>query len=243
MILGPDGNKMSKSKGNVVDPDEYVNKFGADSVRMYLMFMGPYDEGGPWDPKRFEGTYRFINKVWELSTGEYHETTHDSMVEAELEAKLHKTIKKVTEDVAATRFNTAIASLMEFVNYASGVKAKGQVEKAVWQTTIKTLTMLLAPFAPFLTEEIWERLGEEESVHLQAWPEYDPELVKDDVVTIVIQVNGKLKAEFAVNSENAHYKDELESLAREQLVDKINLKEVVKTIVVPGKLVNFVVNE
>ncbi len=240
MILGPDGNKMSKSKGNVVDPDEYVNKYGADSVRMYLMFMGPYDEGGPWDPKRFEGTYRFINKVWELATGEYQESTHDSMVESELEAKLHKTIKKVTEDVGATRFNTAIARLMEFVNYASGVKSKGQVEKTMWHTTILTLTKLLAPFAPFLSEEIWEQVGGEESVHMQAWPEYDPSLVKDDVVTIVIQVNGKLRAEFVVNSEDAHYKDELESRAREQMADKINLKEVSKTIVVPGKLVNFV---
>lgn len=243
MILGPDGNKMSKSKGNVVDPDDYVNKFGADSVRMYLMFMGPYDEGGPWDPKRFEGTYRFINKAWELTTGEYIASTHDSMVESELESRMHKTIKKVTEDVTATRFNTAIASLMEFVNYAGSVKLMGQVDRKFWDEVISTLTKLLAPFAPFLTEEIWEQNGNGESVHLQAWPEYDPKLVKDDVVTIVIQVNGKLRGEFVVNSEEAHYKDELESQAREQMGDKLKFKEVVKTIVVPGKLVNFVTKQ
>lgn len=241
MILGPDGNKMSKSKGNVVDPDDYVNKYGADSVRMYLMFMGPYDEGGPWDPKRFEGTYRFINKVWELVTVEYKEATHDSMFEAELETKLHKTIKKVTEDVAATHFNTAIAGLMEFVNYVNSVKAKGQVDKTVWHEAIMTLTKLMAPFAPFLADEMWERLGGEESVHVQAWPEYDPNMVKDDVVTIVIQVNGKLRGEFIVNAEDAHYKDEIEERAREQIGDKIKDKEILKVIAVPGKLVNFVV--
>jgi leucyl-tRNA synthetase len=241
MIDGPDGKKMSKSKGNVINPDDYVDKYGADSVRMYLMFMGPYEDGGPWDPKRFEGTYRFVNKIWELVTSPYYQINVDTAVESELESKLHKLIKKVTKDVSDVRFNTAIASMMEFVKYAGLVKSKGEVSANQWNIVINTLTKVLAPFAPFLAEEMWEKLGNHESVHAQAWPLYDEKLVKDDIITIVIQVNGKLRDEFIVNAEDAHYKDELERMAKEKLGEKLAEMDVIKTIVVPAKLVNFVV--
>ena len=241
MIDGPDGKKMSKSKGNVINPDDYVDKYGADSVRMYLMFMGPYEDGGPWDPKRFEGTHRFVNKIWEMITSSYSEINVDSAVETELESKLHKLIKKVTEDVPNVRFNTAIASMMEFVNYASSVKLKGEVSANQWNIVVNTFTKVLAPFAPFLAEELWEKLGNHESVHAQAWPLYDENLLKDDVLTIIIQINGKLRDEFLVNSEDAFYQDELERMAKEKLGDKLAGMEVIKTVVVPGKLVNFVV--
>ena len=241
MIDGPDGKKMSKSKGNVINPDDYVDKYGADSVRMYLMFMGPYEDGGPWDPKRFEGTHRFVNKIWDMITSSYSEINVDSAVEAELESKLHKLIKKVTEDVPNVRFNTAIASMMEFVNYASSVKLKGEVSANQWNIVVNTFTKVLAPFAPFLAEELWEKLGNHESVHAQAWPLYDENLLKDDVLTIIIQINGKLRDEFLVNSEDAFYQDELERMAKEKLGDKLAGMEVIKTVVVPGKLVNFVV--
>lgn len=241
MIDGPDGKKMSKSKGNVINPDDYVDKYGADSVRMYLMFMGPYEDGGPWDPKRFEGTHRFVNKIWEMTTSSYSEINVDSAVETELESKLHKLIKKVTEDVPNVRFNTAIASMMEFVNYASSVKLIGEVSANQWNIVVNTFTKVLAPFAPFLAEELWEKLGNHESVHAQAWPIYDENLVKDDVLTIIIQINGKLRDEFLVNSEDAYYQDELERMAKEKIGDKLAGMEVIKTIVVPGKLVNFVV--
>ena len=240
MIDGPDGKKMSKSKGNVINPDDYVDKYGADSVRMYLMFMGPYEDGGPWDPKRFEGTHRFVNKIWEMTTSSYSEISVDSTIESELESKLHKLIKKVTEDVPNVRFNTAIASMMEFVNYASSVKLKGEVSANQWNIVVNTFTKVLAPFAPFLSEELWEKLGNHESVHAQAWPIYDENLVKDDVLTIIIQINGKLRDEFLVNSEDAFYQDELERMAKEKLGDKLAGMEVIKTIVVPAKLVNFV---
>jgi leucyl-tRNA synthetase len=240
-ILGPDGNKMSKSKGNVVNPDDYVDKYGSDAVRIYLMFMGPFEEGGPWDPNRFEGTNRFINKVWELVTGEYKETSHDSPTEAELEAKLHKLTKKVGEDTNAIRFNTSIASMMEYVNYAQKVKASGSVSADQWRINMITFTKLIAPFAPYMAEEIWEHLGQDGSVHIQVWPQYDEKLVKDDVVTIVIQINGKLRDEFIVEAESAHYPDELERMAKEKLGDKLAEMEVIKVISVPGKLVNFVV--
>ena len=240
MILGTDGNKMSKSKGNVIDPDDYVSKYGSDSVRVYLMFMGPYDEGGPWDPNRFEGAVRFINRLWELVSGEYKESAHDSITEAELASRLNKTIKKVGEDAAAARFNTAISALMEFVNYAIGVKAKGSVSIQAWKETMRNLTLTIAPFMPFLSEELWQIQGNNDSVHAQSWPEYDPELVKDDVVNIVVQLNGKLKCEFVINIEDSHNKSEMERLARESMGAKLEELNVVKVIVVPGRLVNFV---
>jgi len=208
---------------------------------MYLMFMGPYEDGGPWDPKRFEGTYRFVNKIWELVTSPYHQINVDTAVESELESKLHKLIKKVTKDVSDVRFNTAIASMMEFAKYAGLVKSKGEISANQWNIVINTLTKVLAPFAPFLAEEMWEKLGNHESVHAQAWPLYDEKLVKDDIITIVIQVNGKLRDEFIVNAEDAHYKDELERMAKEKLGEKLAEMDVIKTIVVPAKLVNFVV--
>ncbi len=242
MILGPDGNKMSKSKGNIIDPDSYVDKYGADAVRVYLMFMGPYDEGGSWDPKRFEGAHRFINKIWELCTTKYIETNLDSTAEAELEAKLHKLIKKVTEDTQAAKFNTAIASTMEFINFSSKAKQAGQASSEQWRSMVMTLVKLLAPFAPFLTEEIWEYLGNRSSVHLEAWPKYNPALIADDTKTIVVQLNGKLRSEFIVDSKQAFDKEQLERLARQQVATMLSDSKISKVIVVPGKLVNFVVS-
>lgn len=241
LILGPDGNKMSKSKGNVIDPAEYVDKYGSDALRLYLMFMGPYEEGGPWDSGRFEGTYRFIGKVWELVGGDYQERLIDSILETELQARLHKLIKKVNQDLIDVKFNTAISAMMEFVNYTGKLKQNGCISTGVWNESMAKLTLVLAPFAPHLCEELWQLLGKGESVHLQAWPKYDPELVKDDVVTIVVQVNGKLKGEFVV--ETGVSQAELEDQAKElnQKEQWTHNKEIVKTVVVPNRLVNFVV--
>lgn len=239
MILGPDGNKMSKSKGNVVDPMEYLDKYGADALRMYLMFMGPYEDGGPWNPQRFEGTYRFINKVWELVSTEYSQSKVDTAKEVEFVSKLHKTIRKVSEDLAEVRFNTAISALMEYVNFANSVKNSGTVSDGVWRTSVITFTTIIAPLAPFLAEELWEELGQRESVHLQAWPKYNPELIKDNVVTIIVQINGRLKAEFVVSIEDAYNKELLEKQAEAEVSSKLG--DIVKTVVVPGKLVNFVI--
>lgn len=241
MILGPDGNKMSKSKGNVLDPNEFIEKYGADSLRMYLMFMGPYEDGGPWDPQRFEGMHRFINKVYDLVTEEYELKELDTIIESELVAKTHKLIKKTGEDLGLVKFNTTIAALMEFVNYTSNIKRAGSVSIETWNNCIKTLTVLFAPLAPFLAEELWEQLGQVKSVHMQSWPQYEEKLVKDDVVTIVVQVNGKLRAEFAATAGSSL--QVLEDMARELDKEKNITKnaEIVKVIVVPNRLVNFVV--
>ncbi|HMS91922.1 MAG TPA: leucine--tRNA ligase [Candidatus Saccharibacteria bacterium] len=243
LILGPDGNKMSKSKGNVIDPAEYVDKYGSDALRLYLMFMGPYEEGGPWDSGRFEGTYRFIGKVWDMVTIEYQEVDVDSILEAELQSRLHKLIKKVSEDLKDVKFNTAISAMMEFVNYAGKLKQDGVVSKRAWQDMMIVFTTILAPFAPHLCEELWEYQGNTESVHIQSWPKYDPQLIKDDVETIVIQVNGKLRGEFVIESGTS--KEILEKKAIELNTQNNYTKdlEVLKTIVVPGRLVNFVVKQ
>jgi len=241
MILGPDGNKMSKSKGNVIDPMEYLEKYGADALRLYLMFMGPYEDGGPWDTGRFEGTFRFINKVYNLVIEPYRQTDIDTIIEAEVETRLHKAIKKVGEDLGAVKFNTAIASLMEFVNFLTTIKQAGNISESAWQQTVNTLIKVMAPLTPYLAEELWEHIGEGESVHLQAWPKYSEDKVKDDVVTIVVQVNGKLKSEFVATSGSSQ--EELETMARNLDKEKNFTKngEIVKVIVVPNRLVNFVV--
>ena len=240
IILGPDGNKMSKSKGNVVDPDDYVSKYGADAVRIYLMFMGPYDEGGPWDPKRFEGSYRFIRKIWELVTGEYKEQQHDAAEELELETRLHKTLQRVTADLDNVKFNTAIASLMELVNYAQTVKSHGSASSEQWQQFCLTLTRMMAPLAPHLSEELWEQLGQNESIHKEPWPKYDPSKLIEDSLTIVVQVNGKLKGQFVVASDTERAVVEKQALDLNKEHNWTNDAEIVKVILVPGKLVNIV---
>ncbi len=239
MILGSDGDKMSKRKGNVVDPLEYVDKYGADAVRLYLMFMGPYEEGGPWDPRRFEGTYRFIGKVWDLYQG-YEPAAVKSADETLLVRELHKTIRKVTSDLKGIKFNTAIASMMELVKVAAGIRREGAVSSQVWREFLGQFALVLAPFIPHLAEELWQQLGQEESVHLQEWPEYDNDLIKEDEVTIVVQVNGKLRGEFLAAAGSTN--DALEAAARELAAGKGWYEgEPKKIIVVPNKLVNIVV--
>jgi leucyl-tRNA synthetase len=239
MILGSDGDKMSKRKGNVVDPLEYIDKYGADAVRLYLMFMGPYEEGGPWDPQRFEGTYRFIGKVWELYQG-YEPADIRAAQEALLVRELHKTIRKVTSDLRGIKFNTAIAAMMELVKVAASVKREGSVSPVVWREFLGQFVLVLAPFTPHLAEELWQQLGQEESVHLQEWPKYDNEMIKEDEVTIVVQVNGKLRGEFMAAAGSTN--ESLEAAARELASDKAWYEgEPNKIIVVPNKLVNIVV--
>jgi len=241
MILGPDGNKMSKSKGNVLSPNELIDKYGADSLRMYLMFMGPYEDGGPWDPQRLEGMHRFVNKVYDLILVEYQSGSTNTVIESELESRMHKLIKKVGQDLQQVKFNTAIAAMMEFVKFSTAIKNNKSCSQQVWNDSLKTFVLVLAPFAPFLAEELWHKLGGVQSVHSQPWPKYREDLVKDDVVTIVVQVNGKLRADFAVTTGTSN--QELEDMARELDKSKNITKnaEIIKVIVVPNRLVNFVV--
>jgi len=244
MILGPDGFKMSKSKGNVVNPDEQVSSYGTDSLRLYLMFMGPYEQGGPYNMTGITGTRRFIDRVWTL-VADFIESTPQNdgdLSDVELTASTHKTVKKVTQDLQRISFNTALSALMEQVNTLNRIKTESGFNHAEqWKQSLETLVLLLAPLAPHVTEELWEILGNEESVHVQSWPVWDEELVKDELVTIVVQVNGKVRANLDVPANTSE--EEIANLAinDEKVTKYIKDGEVVKTITVPGKLVNFVV--
>ena len=230
MILGENNEKMSKSRGNVVNPDDVVNEFGADAFRTYEMFIGAFDQSTPWSQQGLKGCYKFIERVWNLQ---------DMLVDGEeyskeLEKNIHKTIKKVTEDYERMKFNTGIAALMSLVNdyYKAGKVTKGE---------FKTLITLLNPVAPHVTEELWEMLGMEGLLSISAWPEYDPAKTVDDEIEIVLQINGKVRDKLIIPA--GLNKEETEAAARqsEKFVTFTEGKEVVKVIVVPGKLVNVVV--
>ncbi|MEK7133940.1 MAG: class I tRNA ligase family protein [Patescibacteria group bacterium] len=228
IILGPDHQKMSKSHGNVIDPDELVERLGADTVRMYLAFIGPYNEVSsfPWNPDGVVGVRRFLERVQRLS-----EKIRTSDVRI-LEGVLHKTIKKVGEDIAALKFNTAISQLMIFLN---AIEKEGGAGKGQWESFLK----LLAPFAPHIAEELWAVSGRKGSIHKEMWPTYDEALLKDATVTLAVQINGKTQGETSVAADAS--REAQESAARAAVVGRLEGKSIRRTIVVPGRLVNFVV--
>ncbi|MCE9541098.1 class I tRNA ligase family protein [Candidatus Kaiserbacteria bacterium] len=227
LVLGPDGQKMSKSKGNVIDPDEIVERLGADTVRMYLAFMGPYTGGAsyPWNPNGVVGVRRFLERV-----AKAQELVQDAEVPA-LNFELHKSIKKIGGDISAFKFNTAISQFMILLNTIE--KEKG-IGKAQWAT----LVTMLAPFAPHLAEELWSLQGGSNSVHLKTWPIYDEKYLVESTVTVAIQVNGKMRGEVNVPADAD--KSAVESAAREVVAARLEGQEVIRVVVVPGRLVNFV---
>jgi leucyl-tRNA synthetase len=194
------GSKMSKSKGNVIAPDEYVAELGADAVRGYLMFVGPWEFGGEWNDSGIVGISRWLNRVWSLVTTDYVSLEVESEGERELRRIVHKTIKKVTEDLGKFRFNTMVASLMELTNYLSKVQEVKNVSLLLWQEAISYFLLLLAPTAPHIAEELWVRSGHSYSVHNQFWPKFDEELAKEAEITLPIEVNGKLRDKLVVSA-------------------------------------------
>ncbi|HEU5440452.1 MAG TPA: leucine--tRNA ligase [Ktedonobacterales bacterium] len=199
IVLGPDGQKMSKSRGNVIAPDDVVARYGADTVRAYLMFMGPFDQGGPWSSSSIEGVWRYMNRVWNLVTDALAERQVGPSAEvaagAAAERLQHKSIARVTESYAGLRFNTALAALMEYLNGLSKLKddEPALVRDPRYAAALDTLLVLLAPLAPHISEELWHQAGHEQSVHSQPWPEFNPALTVDETVTVIVQVNGKLR--------------------------------------------------
>jgi leucyl-tRNA synthetase len=228
-ILGADGQKMSKSIGNVVNPDEEVNRAGSDAVRLFMGFMGPYDQGGPWNPQGVTGCKRFLDKVWYLVSGELSDKEPDA-VEAKI---INKAIKKVGEDIADFKFNTAISTLMVMTNELSAMDS-------VSKKSAEYLLILLAPFAPHITEELWENLGNKESIHVQPWPGYDDKLTVDDIVTIVVQVNGKVRATLELSKNSVQGVVEKAALADENVKKFIGSSKPKKVIYVPDKILNIV---
>ena len=229
LILGPDGEKMSKSKGNVVDPSDIVKDFGADTLRVYVLFMGDYGSAAPWSEESMKGCKRFLDRVAGLT-----DIANAPAWDRALETKLHKTVKKVTEDIESLKFNTAIAAMMGLINdfYKAG---------SIPQEGLETFVKLLAPFAPHLSEEIWEALGNNADgkhfVAAAAWPAYDPAKTVDDVIEIAVQINGKVRATVTIAKDAT--KEEALAAGREAVAGKLT-GTVIKEIYVPGKIVNIV---
>jgi len=233
--------KMSKSRGNVANPDDYVAELGADTVRVYLMFIGPWDQGGEWDDSGISGMSRWLKRVWNLVLEDYNPAAVSSQGDVETARMTHRTIKKVTEDIEKIRFNTMVAALMEFTNYLGKVKEDGSVSKSNWDASIKTLLLLMAPTAPHLAEELWQQRGDNYSIHNQPWPEWDESLIKEEEITLVVQVNGKVRDKLTVSASISE--PDARKMATEQprVQTYLEGKQVVKIIYVPGRLVNIVV--
>jgi leucyl-tRNA synthetase len=233
--------KMSKSRGNVITPDEYVSELGADAVRAYLMFVGPWDQGGEWDDSGLNGISRWLNRVWDLVLDSYQDEVYpDQAATMELRRMTHKTVKRVTEDLERFRFNTMLAALMEFTNYLSKVREAKLVDSHDWQEAIKTLLLLLAPTVPHLAEELWTRKGHPYSIHNQPWPGWDGEMVREEQITLVIQVNGKLRDRVVVPASITQPEAQELALGSERVKAQLKGKEIARIIYVPGRLVNIV---
>ncbi|MDO4684183.1 MAG: class I tRNA ligase family protein [Candidatus Saccharibacteria bacterium] len=243
--MAPDGEKMSKSKGNVIDPMEIMDSgYGADSLRLYEMFIAPYDQDAPWDTRGVPGTYRFLNRVWTL-VQEYLAADNGDANEAvtkELARLAHGIAKKITQDIEDEKFNTAVSSMMETVNALYKLKdAHGIVKSPAWQQMIENLLMVLAPFAPHITEELWHQLGHADTIHVDHWPEWDESLLVADEVTIVVQVNGKVRARLACEKGADQAAVEALVYANEHVMSFIDDKQPAKVIYVPDRLLNIVV--
>lgn len=229
MILGEGGIKMSKSLGNVINPDDVISEYGADSMRLYEMFMGPLEVTKPWDTSGISGVFRFLNRVWNMAN---REVSEDDPTKDQLKS-LHKTIKKLTNDTSKLEFNTGISQMMIFVN--ENYKDE-KVNRAIFEPFIK----LLAPYTPHICEEIWEVLGHKTIIANEEWPIFDEELTKDDEVTIVVQVNGKLRAKLIMPAGISKVDMEKAAFADDNIKTHTDGKNIVKVIAVPGKLVNIV---
>lgn len=248
LILGPDGNKMSKSKGNVINPDEIVDRLGADTVRMYLAFMGPYGvtTNYPWDPNGVVGVRRFLERVWKLknkiSTEEVNDFSGPRAAKpgqtqknhSSLSSGVHKTIKKIGEDIEGHKYNTAIAQMMILLN-------EWDKQEVVSEQEYKTLLQLLAPFAPHMTEELWYSLGEQSSIHFSFWPTYDEEKIIDKMVTIGVQINGKIRAELQISATASEDEIQAQALAIPHVQGYLKGQTPKKVVVVPRRVINIVV--
>jgi len=239
IILGEDSEKMSKSRGNVVAPDDLVQKYGADTVRAYLMFGWRWEQGGPWDSRGVEGAFRFLNRIWDLVL---EPVTPATTPEAEkiILRKTHQTIAKATQEIESFSFNTYIAALMEFSNIMAKYKPEIYLSPA-WTEAVKTLLLLMAPACPHITEELWSKLKLNSSVHQQSWPIYQPELAAEETTEIVLQINGKIREKLVVpvNSGEDFIKEA--ALGNETIQKLIHGKTIKKVVAVPNRLVNIVV--
>jgi len=243
LINATDGRKMSKRWGNVINPDDIVKNFGADTLRLYEMFMGPFDQSVSWSTDSMIGPRRFLEKVWKLSykvlksknsSAFLHPTGGTFRVQNSLISKLlNKTIKKVTEDIESMHFNTAVSTMMILVN---------EMEKSdVSREDYKKLLQILSPFAPHMTEELWGIIGEKKSIHISSWPKWDEKMLKDEEIKIVIQVNGKVKAEMMIGANEGEEIVKQKALSNQVILKHIAEKNPKKVIYVKNRLINIVI--
>jgi len=231
IVLAEDNRKMSKSFGNVVNPDDIVKEYGADTLRLYEMFMGPFDQAIAWSTNGMKGCYRFLEKVWKLiSESGFARESSPEMISA-----LHKLNKKIDEDLVSTKFNTIIAAFMEFINFCQENK------KNIGRDAAEKTLILLSPFAPHITEELWQKLGHKESIFLQEWPKAETELLREESITLIIQINGKIRDRVAAKNDVSEEEARDIAISREKVKNWISGKKIKKTIFVPGKLINLVV--
>jgi leucyl-tRNA synthetase len=244
---------MGKRYGNVVTPDELIEQgYGADALRLYELFIGPYDQGVDWNPRGIKGTYRFLDRVWTLimeflelakNINQPKDTARNSELEVQISRLIHKAIKRVSQDLEKLGFNTAIAALMECVNELYKLKSTSNYKLApqAWRDAFIILTQLLAPFAPHIAEELWQELDQSGSVHLSKWPAWDESLIGEEVITLAVQINGKVRSEIIVSADVGE-KEAVEAAQKDEKINKlITGKTVKKTIYIPGRLINLVV--
>jgi leucyl-tRNA synthetase len=235
---------FSKSKGNGVDPLEIIEQgYGADALRTYLMFAAPLDQWVRWDPQGVPGAYRFLNRMWNI-VQEYQEATDAILTEEQknnLQKPVNKMIKKATKDIEENRYNTAIASIMECLNKLYKLKEENFGKNQVWQQVLENIVSCVAPFAPHIADDLWAQLDHSTSVHRDTWPNWDEKLVKDEMITLAVQVNGKVRGEIVIALDTSE-QEAIEAAKRaEKVAEHIKDKEIKKAIYVPGRIVSLVI--
>lgn len=239
-LMGPDGQRMSKSRGNVITPDGMVETFGADALRVYELFMAPFEQDVDWSAEGISGARRFLNRIWNLYTTVYLASAGATDTDSELERRLHKTIRRVSERIEGFRFNTMVSALMEFVNFLSERQRTGAWRTASYHRALETLMILLAPCAPHIAEELWHQTRHKNSIHEQAWPTWDEQLAQDEVVEIGIQVDGKLRALTVVPTDASEAEVKEQAFSHPKVLQHLGDREVDKIFYVPGKIYNIV---
>jgi len=242
-MMGTDGRRMSKSRGNVITPDKIVEQYGADALRVYGMFMAPFEHDVDWSDDGISGARRFLNRIWILYSASYAESASVSNKDAVLERELHKTIRKVSQRIEGLRFNTMISTLMEFINLLSDRYQAGTWRTATYHQALETFLVLLAPAAPFLAEELWQLTGHEYSVHTQEWPIWDARLAVDEIFQIPIQINGKVRALVEVSSAAEQAEVEAAAFDLPKVQEHTAHGKVVEVIYVPGKIMNILTEQ
>jgi leucyl-tRNA synthetase len=246
-LMGPDGKRMSKSRGNVITPDSIAETYGADALRIYEMFMAPFEQDIAWSTDGINGARRFINRVWNLYSETWEESTRALTVETgkqvkdpELKQLLHKTIRRITERIVGFRFNTMVSTLMEFVNALSDRQQADTWRTVTYNYALETLMVLMAPVIPHISEELWQLTGHLNSVHAQSWPVYDPDLAQEDISQVPVTVDGKVRDVLSISVDAGEAEARQQAFALSRVQPFLEGREVTKVIYIPGKILNIV---